>query len=77
MNSYGTIQINLSKLMKEKLVFKNELSRQAQLSFHQIARCCKHEIRRLDMDVLARMCAVLDCKIGELLEYIPCRQDNP
>jgi len=25
----------------------------------------------LDIDVLARLCTVLDCQIGDLLEFVP------
>ncbi|WP_367112429.1 helix-turn-helix domain-containing protein [uncultured Subdoligranulum sp.] len=28
-------------------------------------------ITRLDIDVLARLCTVLNCGIGDLLEFIP------
>ena len=28
-------------------------------------------ITRLDIDVLARLCTVLNCEIGDLLEFIP------
>lgn len=30
-----------------------------------------NSISRLDIDVLARICTVLECEIGDLLEFIP------
>ena len=32
---------------------------------------CGNKVARMDIDVLARMCTVLECEIGELLEFIP------
>ena len=37
----------------------------------QINHYRNNEITRLDVDVLARICTVLDCKIEDLLEFIP------
>ena len=37
----------------------------------QINNYCNNEITRLDIDVLARICTVLHCEIGDLLEFIP------
>ncbi len=37
----------------------------------QLNNYCKNNVTRLDTDVLARLCAVLECGIGDLLEYIP------
>ena len=32
---------------------------------------CRNQIPRLDIDVLARLCAVLNSEIGDLLEFVP------
>lgn len=37
----------------------------------QINNYCKNNVARVDLDVLARICSVLHCSIGELLEYVP------
>ena len=37
----------------------------------QINNYCKNKVTRVDLDVLARICSVLHCSIGDLLEYIP------
>lgn len=71
MAEYGTIRINLEKLIKEAGISKNKLSHRAEMQRSQINHYCNNEITRLDIDVLARICTVLDCQIGDLLEYIP------
>ena len=71
MNEYGTIKIKLEELIKEKGISKNKLSHKAEMQRTQINNYCKNKITRLDTDVLARICTVLDCKIEDLLEFVP------
>lgn len=71
MAQYGTIRINLERLIKEAGISKNKLSHKAEMQRSQINHYCNNEITRLDVDVLARICTVLDCQIGDLLEFIP------
>lgn len=65
---YGTIRIKLDELLK---LSKNMLSHRAEMQRTQINNYCKNQITRLDIDVLARLCTVLNCEIGDLLEFIP------
>ena len=71
MNEYGYIKIKLDELIKEKCISKNKLSHKAEMQRTQINNYCKNKITRLDTDVLARICTVLDCKIEDLLEFVP------
>ena len=41
----------------------------------QINQYCNNDITRLDTAVLARICTVLDCKIEDLLEFVPAKKD--
>jgi len=68
---YGTIRIKLDELIEKAGISKNKLSHRAEMQRTQINNYCKNEITRLDIDVLARICTVLDCSIGDLLEFIP------
>lgn len=71
MDSHGTIRIKLNELLAESGMSKNKLSHRAEMQRTQINNFCNNKITRLDTDVLARLCAALDCKISDLLEYIP------
>lgn len=71
MEQYGTIKINLDRLIEKAGISKNKLSHRAELQRTQLNRYCNNTVTRLDTDVLARLCTVLDCQIGELLEFIP------
>lgn len=71
MEEYGTIRINLDQLIKKAGISKNKLSHRAEMQRTQLNHYCNNSITRLDIDVLARICTVLDCEIGDLLEFIP------
>ena len=71
MEKYGTIQIKLDELIRKAGISKNKLSHRAEMQRSQINHYCNNEITRLDIDVLARICTVLDCRIEDLLEFIP------
>ena len=71
MEKYGTIRINLAKLIEQNGISKNKLSQRAEMQRTQLNHYCNNTITRLDIDVLARLCSVLNCEIGELLEFVP------
>ena len=68
---YGTIRIKLDELLKASGLSKNMLSHRAEMQRTKINNYCKNQITRLDIDVLARLCTVLNCEIGDLLEFVP------
>lgn len=71
METYGTIKIHLEELIKEQGISKNKLCHRAEMQRTQVNHYCNNSVSRLDVDVLARLCTVLDCEIGDLLEFIP------
>ena len=71
MERYGTVKINLAKLIAESGISKSKLSQRAEMQRTQLNRYCNNTVTRLDIDVLARICTVLACEIGDLLEFIP------
>ena len=68
---FGTIQIKVAELIKERNLSKNKLSHRADMQRTQLNKYCNNQITRLDIDVLARLCTALDCKIEDLLEFGP------
>jgi len=70
MKNYGRIDLHFDRIMDEKGITRNKLATLAGVRFEVADRLYKGKIERLDMDVLARVCFVLDCQIGEVLEYI-------
>lgn len=68
---YGTIKIKLDELITNKKISKNKLGHLAEMQRTQINNYCRNDITRLDTDVLARICTVLECEIGDLIEFVP------
>ena len=76
METYGTIKINLTKLIEDRNMSKNKLSHRAEMQRTQINHYCNNTVTRLDVDVLARLCTVLECEIGDLLEFVPPNEET-
>ena len=71
MGQYGTVKNHLTQLIEDRKISKNKLAQRAELQRTQLNKYCKNQITRFDADVLARLCTVLECEIGDLLEFIP------
>lgn len=76
MNRYGTIRNHLSELIDQKKISKTKLAQRAELQRTQLNKYCKNQVTRFDADVLARLCTVLECEIGDLLEFVPPTSDD-
>lgn len=68
---HGRVIVHLDKLIEDSGISKNRFSHLAVMERTQINNYCKNKVARVDLDVLARICSVLHCSIGDLLEYIP------
>ena len=68
---YGTIHIRLSEIMKAKNVSMNQLSFRTEMQRTQLRNYRDNKIQRLDIDILKRICYVLECNLHDLIEYIP------
>ena len=69
--AYGYIRIKLKELIDEKGISKNKLAHRAEMQRTQLNQYCNNQVTRLDTYVLARLCTALDCKIEDLLEFVP------
>lgn len=69
--NYGHIKIKLAEIVEAKGISKNKLAHRAEMQRTQLNQYYNNEITRLDTAVLARLCTALDCKIEDLLEFVP------
>jgi len=76
MEQYGKIKFHLAQLLQEKGLSKNKFSQRAEMQRTQLNHYCNNTVTRLDIDVLGRICTVLDCSIGDLLEFLPPEPDS-
>lgn len=70
LHEYGCIKVKLAELLDEKNITRNRLHTLTGIKNDVIDRYYKAEnIMMVDLDFLAKVCCVLDCKIEDLLEY--------
>lgn len=74
-HDFGYIKIKVNELIEAKGISKNKLAHRAEMQRTQLNQYCNNEITRLDTAVLARLCTALDCKIEDILEFVPA-DDN-
>ena len=53
---------------------QSEAARQSGVSFATVNRMCTNATRRVDLDVIDRLCATFRVDPGDLFEYVPERK---
>ncbi len=71
MSECGEIKIHLDELIEQRGVSLNQLSFRTEMQRSQLRNYRDNKIQRLDIDILRRLCYVLECDLTELIEYIP------
>lgn len=66
---YGKIDICLKEIMDEKNITKNYLARSTNTRFEVIKKWYNNDVEKLDLDVLARICYVLECSTCDIIKY--------
>lgn len=66
---YGQIEINLKEYMNAKNITRNALARAINTRFEVIDKWYNGHVEKIDSDILARICFVLDCTPGDIIRY--------
>lgn len=66
---YGKIEVHLKEILKAKGFTRNSLSTATNTRYEVINKWYSNNVERLDLDVLARICYVLECKPEDILKY--------
>ncbi len=66
---YGKIDICLKELIESRNLSRNYLAKAANTRFEVIDKWYNNRVEKLDLDVLARICYVLDCSPDEIIKY--------
>ena len=66
---YGKIKINLSSILKEKGISRNQRSKLTDTRFEVVNKWYTGNVERIDADVLARFCYALDCDVSDIIKY--------
>lgn len=69
-NDYGHIQICIKSIMDERSITRNALAKKINARFEVIDKWYNGSVEKIDSDVLARLCYVLDCNPGDIIKYV-------
>lgn len=69
LNQYGSIEINLREIMVKKNITRNALARAINARFEVIDKWYNGHVEKIDADVLARICYVLECTPADIIIY--------
>lgn len=70
------IKFNLDRVMFEKKMKIPRLQELSGVNKNTLYGLYKGEITRIDVSVINRVCAALECQPGDLLEYIPGKEEE-
>ena len=68
--SYGKISVHLKEIIEERGITRYRLAKLADTRFEVVEKWCSGTVERIDSDILARFCYILDCEITDMIKYI-------
>lgn len=66
---YGKISLHLKEMMDSKKITRNYLARVSNTRFEVINKWYNNEVEKMDLDILARICYVLECTPADIIKY--------
>ena len=64
------IKIKLSEVLGKKKMTRKKLSELIGVRPNTIGDLYNEKVRKVDLDLLDRMCTVLECSVSDLLEHV-------
>lgn len=68
-HEYGKISIHLKEIMDSKKMTRNYLARVSNTRFEVINKWYHNDVEKMDLDILARICYVLECAPADIIRY--------
>ena len=69
LNEYGHIEINIKELMDKRGISRNALARKLGTRFEVVNKWYSGRVEKIDADILARICFILDCTPADIIVY--------
>lgn len=69
LSSYGKVTIHLKEIMDERGITRYRLAKLADTRFEVVEKWCSGTVERIDADILAKFCYILDCQISDIIKY--------
>lgn len=70
------IIVNLDVMLARRKIRSRELAARIELTEANVSLLKSGKVRGIRFDTLERICAVLDCQPGDILEYVPDKADD-
>ena len=71
---FGFVKFKLDQIMEERKITVYELSSKANVGFQTIKKLKEGEdLTRINLDVIAKICYVLECELFDLMEYVKAK----
>ena len=64
------IRLTLDKYLKERGITRYELAKRIDVKFQTVDRYYKNRVVRYDSYILDRICSVLECNVGDIIEFV-------
>ena len=68
-NDYGKITVHIKEIMDSKGITRNFLAKASNTRFEVINKWYNGQVEKMDLDILARICYVLDCSPADIIKY--------
>ncbi len=69
LEDFGHIDIKLKELLNEKGISRNKLCSMMGSNYDLITRYYNNRVTRVDLEIIAKICFVLNCTITDVLVY--------
>lgn len=68
LTEYEIYYVDLQSIMQKKDISKTSLCKMTNIAFNSLQRYYKSDIKRVDLDVISRLCAALECEITDIIK---------
>lgn len=68
-DEYGSVKVKLAEVLNSRGITRNRLKTLTGIKYEVIDRYYQNLVERVDLDFIAKVCYVLNCKVEDLLEY--------
>lgn len=69
LEDFGHIDIKLKELLEKKGISRNKLCNMMGCNYDLITRYYNNKVSRVDLEIIAKICFVLNCEITDVIKY--------
>ena len=74
MEEWGQVNLKLDEFLKSHKISRSSLSRNGQIHYKQLIKYCNNDMKKVDLNIFARICRTIDCEISDIIEYDPPKE---